>query len=194
MEEWWTEAQVLHAGWVCRTYREPIDPADWPLTGDLFDRCQNGAQKAGLIRLEALYRDGGIYLDSDVKVFRSLDPLRMCDGFAGWEDETTVPDAVLGFRAGHPAVEAMLAKARACIEGGGDAWHSGPGVTTETLPNRPDVLVLPPGALYPFHYLEKHRGGEVNAKPPPWAFVAHQWHGSWLSDAHRRSIEKRQRR
>ena len=193
VEQWWSETEALHPGWDCRTYREPIDPAEWPITGDLFARCQNGAQKAGLIRLEALFTYGGVYLDSDVKPFRSLEPLLHCQAFAGWEDETTVPDAVLGARPGHPAFELMLAKARASIEGGGDAWLSGPGVTTETLPTRPDVLCLPPGAFYPFHYLEKGKGTATNDNPPPYAFVAHQWHHSWGSDAQKRSIEKRQR-
>lgn len=190
VEEWWADFERLHPGWETKTYREPIDPAEWPLTGDLFDRCENGAQKAGLIRLEALHRDGGIYVDSDVKPYRSLEPLLRCEAFAGWEDETTVPDAVLGFRKGHPALVEMVAKARASIEGGGDAWQSGPGVTTECLPGRDDVLILPPGALYPHHYLQKSAAGKNIG---PWVFVEHMWHHSWGSDEQRKSIEKRQR-
>lgn len=191
VEAWWRKAQALHPGWEFRTYREPVDPASFPLTSDLWPRCQNGAQKAGLIRLEALFTHGGVYLDSDVEPFRSLEPLLHLPAFAAWEDETTVPDAVLGARAGHPAFEEMIAKARASIEGGGDAWLSGPGVATETLPNRPDVLVLPPGAFYPHHYLEKAKAGARTTCP--WVFVEHKWHHSWGSDAARKSIAKRQR-
>lgn len=191
VEHWWTHFQQLHPGWEFRTYREPIDPADWPLTGDLWDRCQNGAQKAGLIRLEALVTHGGVYVDSDVEPCRSFEPLLHLPAFAGWEDETTVPDAVLAAEPHHPAFELALAKARATIEGGGDAWASGPGVSTEVLPNRSDVLVLPPGAFFPHHYLQKNA---TKANDGPWVFCRHHWHGSWLSPAHKRSIEKRQRR
>ena len=193
VEGWWAEFERLHPGWDCKTYREPIDPAEWPLTGDLFARCQNGAQKAGLIRLEALVRDGGVYVDSDVIPFRSFEPLLRCEAFAGWEDETTVPDAVLGCTPNHPAFVQMIEKARSSIEGGGDAWLSGPGVTTETLPGRNDVILLPPGSFYPFHYLEKKRGPQVNENPPPFAFCAHQWHHSWGTEAQKRSIDSRQR-
>lgn len=191
IEGWWADTETLHPGWDCKTYREPIDPADWPLTGDLFARCANGAQKAGLIRLEALHRDGGFYVDADVITYRSFEPLLHVHAVAAWEDETTVPDAVLGFRKGHPALDLMLAKARASIEGGADAWLSGPGVTTELLPGRTDVLLLPPGAFYPHSYLQKHKHAENDG---PWVFCRHMWHGSWLSNEQRKSIEKRQQK
>ncbi len=193
VEGWWAEFERLHPGWDCLTYREPIDPAEWPLTGDLFDRCQNGAQKAGLIRLEALVRDGGIYVDSDVEPYRSLEPLLRCEAFAAWEDETTVPDAVLGCRPEHPAFVEAIAKARACIEGGGDAWGSGPGVTTELFPSRHDVLLLPPGAFYPYSYLQKNKRAEVTKETQPWAYAVHHWAHSWGTDAQKRSIDSRQR-
>ena len=193
VEKWWSEFERLHPGWDCKTYREPIDPAEWPLTGDLFARCENGAQKAGLIRLEALVRDGGCYVDSDVEPFRSFEPLLRCEAFAAWEDETTVPDAVLGAKPNHPAFVEALQKARNVIEGGGDAWQSGPGVTTEILPNRPDVIILPPGAFYPYHYLDKGKRAEVTPQSRPFAWCAHHWHHSWGSDAQKASIEKRQR-
>lgn len=191
VEHWWTHLQQLHPGWEFHTYREPINPEDWPLTGDLWGLCQNGAQKAGLIRLEALVTHGGVYVDSDVEPHRSLEPLLQLQAFAGWEDETTVPDAVLGAEPGHPAFVLMIEKARAVLQGGGDAWQSGPGVTTEVLPGRPDVLCLPPGAFYPHHYLQK---GQTTAGDGPWVFARHHWHGSWLSPAQRRSIDRRQHR
>jgi len=189
VEGFWARFEQLHPGWDCRTYREPIDPAQWPLTGDLFAQCQNGAQKAGLIRLEALYRDGGVYVDSDCEPFQSFEPLIHSPAFAAWEDETTIPDAVLGAKQGHPAWEQMIEKARSVIEGGGDAWQSGPGVTTETLQGRTDVLVLPPGAFYPHHYLRKSDKGTGG----PWVFCEHHWHHSWGSETQRKSIARRQR-
>lgn len=190
VERWWADFQRLHPGWEFRTWREPLDPTEWPLTGDLWDRCENGAQKAGLIRLEALITHGGIYVDSDVEPVSSLEPLLQLRAFAAWEDETTVPDAVLGGEPNHPAFVLALEKARTVIQGGGDAWHSGPGVTTEILPYRDDVLLLPPGAFYPHHYLQKR---DPKANGGPWVFVRHHWHGSWLTVEQRRSQERRQK-
>lgn len=189
-DHWWTHQQQLHPGWEFRNWHEPLDPADWPLTGDLWERCANGAQKAGLIRLEALVTFGGVYIDGDVQPARSFEPLLQVGAFAGWEDEQVVPDAVLGAEPGHPAFVLALEKARAVIQGGGDAWQSGPGVTTEVLPGRNDVLLLPPGAFYPHHYLQKNAS---TSNDGPWVFCRHMWNGSWLSPEHKRSIDRRQR-
>jgi hypothetical protein len=180
VDEWWSHALELHPGWRAMSHEDPLDPADWPETGDLWRYCRSGAQKAGLIRLEALYRWGGIYLDSDVELYRPLDPLLGLEAFAGWEDPKVVPDAVLGARPGHPAFAIMLERARASILGGGGAWASGPGVTTETLPGRPDVLLLPPGTFYPYHYTRKDEERDLDhASAQPWALGAHHWRHSW---------------
>jgi len=179
VDEFWETAKALHPGWVFYDHRDPLDPADWPETGDLWGRCRSGAQKAGLIRLEALWRWGGIYVDSDVELYRPLDPLLGVPMFAGWEDAGVVPDAVLGAVPQHPAVAVMLADARRSIENGGGAWDSGPGATTRALPGRPDVLLLPPGSFYPYHYTERHRRHETHREAQPWAFGAHHWHHSW---------------
>lgn len=191
VEAFWAKAQALHPGWDTRTYRDPIAPTDFPRTSHLWGRCANGAQKAGLIRLEALCTHGGIYLDSDVEPFRSLEPLLHLPAFAGWEDETTVPDAVLGAAPGHPAFEAMLTQAMHLVAKGADAWTSGPGLTTSTLPGRTDVLLLPPGSFYPHHYLEKAQAGQRTANP--WVFLEHKWHHSWGTPAQRQGIADRQR-
>jgi mannosyltransferase OCH1-like enzyme len=137
--------------------------------------------------LEYLWHHGGIYLDADVEVYRSLIPLLGCSVFAAWEDQNTVPDAVIGAERHHPAIEACLQLALARIESDDDDWHTGngawatgPGVTTAVLVNRPDVLLLPPGSFYPYHYSEKLRRWDDHESEQPWAFGAHHWAGSWL--------------
>ncbi len=180
VEEFWRIAQRLHPGtdWEFVTWRDPIDPAHFPATSQHWDRCTTGAQRAGLIRLEDLIIRGGIYLDSDVELYRPLDPLLGVEAFAAWEDPNTVPDAVMGARPGHPAMIAALDDAITNV--GRGAWQSGPGATTRTFPPRRDVLLLPPGSFYPYHYNERHRRHDDHRQANPWAFGAHHWAGSWL--------------
>jgi hypothetical protein len=191
-DQWWEHWRQLLPGWELKTHRDPLDPGLWPETSDLWPLCKNGAQKAGLIRLEALWRDGGVYVDSDVEPYRSLEPLLNNRGFAAWEDAKVVPDAVLGAEPAHPAVGLMLAKARWALENGQDAWHSGPGVTTAVLPGRPDWLLLPPGAFFPYHYKEPNRRTEPHMDMQPWCFAAHHWAGSWLTP--KQKMEQRRAR
>ena len=189
IEAWWSEWCALHPDWEHVTYRDPLDPDQFPLTSPLWERCTSGAQLAGLVRLEALARHGGIYLDSDVEPYRPLTPLLGLQAFAGWEDHEVVPDAVLGATAGHPAILACLdlAVERLCGDSsdwrtGPGAWGTGPGVTTTILPGRDDVLLLPPGSFYPAHYSRKDRVDWANVRRTnPWAFGAHRWHASWVT-------------
>lgn len=55
---------------------------------------------ADYIRFYALYHHGGIYLDSDVEVLRSFDPLLELPYFAGAETAGTIEAAVLGAEKG----------------------------------------------------------------------------------------------
>lgn len=178
VDRWWQQWGDLHPGWTLMDHRDPLDPDAWE-TSPLWPKCSSGAQKAGLIRLEALHRWGGVYVDSDVEPYRPLDALLGVEGFAGWEDAKVVPDAVLGARPGHPAVAVMLDAACRAVETGKGAWDSGPGVTTATLPGRADWLLLPPGSLYPYHYSHKARDRRDYRAEQPWAFTAHHWHHSW---------------
>lgn len=185
-ERLWRIACDLHPGWEQVTYRDPIDPTGFPITAGAWHLCGSGAQLAGLVRLEALWSPGGIWIDSDVELFRPLDPLLDCRAFAAWEDANTVPDAVLGAEAGHPAIRACIEEALRRISTpstdwrtGHGAWSTGPGVMTSLLPGRDDVTLLGSESFYPYHYTEKERAGEDWAANPA-TFGAHRWAGSWL--------------
>lgn len=177
VEAAWEHACRLHPDWLHITYRDPLDPGAFPLTSASWARCSAGAQLAGLVRLEALLDHGGVYLDSDVELYRKLSPLTPLRAFAAWEDRNVIPDAVLGAEPHHHAIRYALELALARVAAG--PWASGPGATTEALRNSESVLVLPPASFYPYHYTERERAGE-RYEDDPWCFGAHRWAGSWL--------------
>jgi hypothetical protein len=182
-ERWWAEFARLHPDWELRTHRDPLRPEEWPETSPYWDRCRNGAELADLVRLEALLRWGGVYVDEDVEPFRPLDALVPLSAFAAWEDERTVPNAVMGAVPNHPAIRACLDLAidRIALS----TWERGPGVTTSVFPGRHDVLLFPPGTFYAVHYrdLDRERlmADPALRKRNPWAFVLHHYAGSWLA-------------
>jgi mannosyltransferase OCH1-like enzyme len=187
VERWWAGACQVHPHWEHLTLRDPIDPDLFPTTSPHWSECGSGAQLAGLVRLEALWRWGGVYIDSDVEVFRPFDSLRPLSAFAAYEDPGVIPDAVIGSIAGHPAIRACLdlALSRLRIDEGdwrtnAGPWATGPGVTTTIFPGRSDVLCLPPATFYPYHYSEERPEDMALFRAErPWAFAAHHWRHSW---------------
>lgn len=48
------------------------------------------------VRLKALYEEGGFYMDTDVEVVKSLDPLRVYDAVSGYESQTHIATGTMG--------------------------------------------------------------------------------------------------
>ncbi len=59
------------------------------------------------VRMAVLVRYGGIYLDTDVEIIRSFDPLLECDGFCGVEGEFIASGLALGAIPDHPVILAL---------------------------------------------------------------------------------------
>lgn len=194
VDEYWAAFAEMNPGWELKSWEEPLNPDDFPITSPLWPLCDSGAQKAGLIRLELLWSYGGMYVDSDCKPLKPLDPLLGFQVVAGWEDAQCVPDAVIGSAKAHPVICELLNLAAERILAGAGAWETGPGVTTSILPHRPEVTLLPPGSFYPFHYLEQSRAGEDFTQTAPWAFMAHMWAHSWGTPKQKAVLTRRQRR
>ena len=80
----------------CDYVREAYDAKKWAFVTDYA-------------RLKIVHDQGGIYLDTDVEVVRSLDDLLGDDAFFGLEDTGSIATGLgFGAEAGNPVVEAML--------------------------------------------------------------------------------------
>lgn len=181
---WWAHACALHPTWEHVTFRDPIDPALFPLTSPLWSHCKHGAQMAGLVRLEAIWRLGGWYLDSDLELLRPLDVFQTQSFIGVWEDDQTIPDFAFAAEARHPVSRVLLDAARVAVARGAGAWASGPGVFTETLRGRTDVLLLPPQSFAPVHYSEKRDADWSNPEERwPYAHGVHHYAFSWEGQA-----------
>ena len=53
------------------------------------------------VRLFALYQFGGIYMDTDVELLKSLDDLLHLPGFSGFESDTEVPTGIMACEQGN---------------------------------------------------------------------------------------------
>jgi len=59
-------------------------------------------------RLYALYEEGGIYMDTDVEVYKPLDEFLTEEGFTGFEDINYPVCATMGAEKGNPIIKLML--------------------------------------------------------------------------------------
>ncbi|MDO4204044.1 MAG: glycosyltransferase [Selenomonadaceae bacterium] len=60
------------------------------------------------VRLWALYNYGGVYLDSDVEVFKSFDPLLDCPGFIGFESDKSVASCLIASEVNNPLLKELM--------------------------------------------------------------------------------------
>jgi mannosyltransferase OCH1-like enzyme len=159
-ESYWRQFQWFHPGWQFITYTG----------GDIF--------MAGLTRLMALVRYGGIYVDWDVEPIRSWEPLLGYTGFAAVEPGSIVLDAVIGAVPNHPALVKCLDLAMARMGAGGNCQDTGPRVVAEVVTNRNDWTVLPFDTFYPYNWNELHRAGEDFSGNLA-CYGVHHWSYSW---------------
>ena len=61
-----------------------------------------------VIRLYALYTEGGIYLDTDCLMYKSLEPFINEEGFTGFEDINYPVTATMGCEKENPVIKLML--------------------------------------------------------------------------------------
>lgn len=149
------------------------------------------AAASDVIRLQILRDFGGIYLDTDVEVVRSLHPLLNEDCVVGWTSSEPVThcinNAVIAARPGHPVIERALGRLTAM-----DPWQAhGPAMGPDALrdavfeqaarapkPQRMlDTLVVPSRAFYPYYWTEHYDPACV----APDTLCVHHWTLSWES-------------
>lgn len=146
---------------------------------------------ADYMRVMALHRHGGFYLDTDVELIRPLESLRTEQVVLGFQAEEPGPswvnNAVIGATPGHPFLARWLRAFEERMPGWrrmGDAH--GPGLVTRLLeedgladggaavPRRVGaVTVLPPDRFYPYPWTTQFTPDCVT----PETFAVHHWGG-----------------
>ena len=71
-------------------------------------KAKKYAYTADVARLWVLYLHGGIYMDTDVEVYKPLDEFLGNEGFIGFEDTNYLSTAVIGAEPLNPVIEYLL--------------------------------------------------------------------------------------
>ena len=184
----WQSSKNINLGWQHFTH-DDSDLTKFPMVGPFLERSSAFAYKSDLMRLEVLYKYGGIYMDTDVEVIRSFDKFsEYTYPFAAWESYNTIGSAVIG---SPPQNEQVLELIIYClgsvivesennlIDYGGHLRMFSPSAITKFWSNNPNVEIVETDCFYPYHWTEKNKKNQnfLNNKN---TYAVHHWSGSWL--------------
>ena len=165
------------------------------------------AKKWGFVpdyaRLDIIYTHGGIYIDTDVEMVRSFDPLLELPGFAGFQDERYVALG-LGFGAepGNPVIKALKDSYEAkhfLKEDGTPDLTPSPELNTETLisffglqPNGQEQTIQSFKVFIPEYFCPKSFVDGIIRKTKR-TFSIHHFDASWYNDQQKQELKERWR-
>lgn len=167
-------ARELHPEWDVMIWRDPIDSHGFRLA-HYHEKANSGAQLADLIRLDIVYEHGGVYLDSDVLLEKTLLPLMEADNFFCSEDGSSLTNAVFAATKHNDLLDLLI---RDLLDNEPD-WRvapnatTGPGFFSRLLRWQKTVNLLPRDSFYPYNWHERP------IKPLPTGYGTHLWAGSW---------------
>jgi mannosyltransferase OCH1-like enzyme len=133
---------------------------------------------ADYVRLCVLEKEGGFYLDTDMILVQTLDPLLQYECVLGEEEIGIISAGMIGAIAHHPFIQACKKFYDSHV---GDLITI-PRVLSQVYGEyeaKDNLTVLPPRTFYPFsqYDIEKYHGQNLDKD----IIGVHMWHHSWAS-------------
>ena len=144
-----------HPDWELRLWTE--DNLPQPLRRpEAAERLRVPAERADILRLEVVWRFGGVYFDVDMECLRSIEPLvKDADFFTALTGSNVANFYFFGAVAGHPILERGLEQIRPRKTYGFEKTKTGPRfLDTLIADHRDELLLLEPPMLK--HYTIHH--------------------------------------
>lgn len=154
------------------------------------------------VRLDVIYRYGGIYMDTDVELVKSLDPLLQHQAYAGMENEAFIALG-LGFGAepGVPALKELLDFYQTLefqLPDGSYNMVPSPQYTTRLLAPQGIQPVFPYQeikgmAIYPAEFFSPKDFKTNKIKKTKNTYSIHHFDASWMTEAQRKALQQQHR-
>jgi inositol phosphorylceramide mannosyltransferase catalytic subunit len=171
-------ARKLHPTWEVKVWQDPMQPDGYPLE-KYWPKANSGAQLSDLLRLDVLYKWGGVYVDGDMRLLKPLDELvEQFDFFIASHDGRVPINALIGASKAHPAIQALIDE----LLLNEPDWSlppdrtTGPDIFVRALKWDTRATVLPRETFYSYGPTETHA-----RKNHRHSYGEHLWEYSWKS-------------
>ncbi len=157
-----------HPGWELRQWTEDDLPENLRRP-EAYEKLRAPAERANILRLELLWRLGGVYVDTDFECLRSIEPLiENAELFITLAKPDRVNNALMGSVAGHPVLDEALEQIRPVEYFGHDKAATGTRFLDGLLLDRPGVTLLEPELFYPTTEEQRRRAHAIHHKARSW--------------------------
>lgn len=150
------------------------------------------ANLSNYTRLHAVYEEGGVYFDTDVKVVKPFDDLLSNKCFFGlqspdWDEINSFNNAIFGAEKNNFFIKKIMDACLALYDGSEIAHLSSPHLTTYLLRESGykaqtdkvlldnDVQIYPQTYFFPYHWKEKFTEDKITSN----TYAIHFWSGTW---------------
>jgi inositol phosphorylceramide mannosyltransferase catalytic subunit len=186
----WIESwQRHHPDWEFVLWTEEHLPKD-PIRPEVLERLRAPVERADILRLEVLYREGGVYLDTDLECLRPIDPELEDEEFVGvCHKPGRITNTAIATAAQHPLLERALDEVRPMEMYWTNASErlkevAGPLLLERIVVDYPEVKLLEPPAFFPATPEEREDAIAVH-------HMARVWHNTTTLRAAMLRAEKR---
>jgi inositol phosphorylceramide mannosyltransferase catalytic subunit len=137
--------------------------------GEVYDRLRVPAERADILRLEVLWRFGGVYVDTDFECLRSLEQLLDgVDFFTAYLKPGRVNNAIIGATAGHPILDRALDELSPAETYKYDKEAAGPLFLDRLVKDYPEITIFAPEIFYPATPGERERAVAIHHAARSW--------------------------
>ena len=137
-----------HPGWELRFWTETNLP-EGLRRPEAYDRLRDPVERCDILRLEVVWRFGGVYVDTDFECLRSIEPLiENVEFFTADTEPGRVNHAILGSVRGHRILDRALDEIQPREFYGYDKEATGPLFFDRLLKDYPDATVFEKKLFY----------------------------------------------
>jgi len=150
-------------------------------------RARRFAFVADYMRMKVLHEHGGVYLDTDMEVMRSLDALLDDQLFMGFQAPDSIGCGVIGAVKGHPFLRAVLDRLDDEARRGKPSYQPIPELVSGLMKGAraSGATLFPEEYFYPYNPYSPVliRRKPLQSNMTERTYAIHHWEGAWLGES-----------